>query len=616
MEENPHIIGIKQSNINNSNNKYVLKGEEPKISQSFLSSSNHSQSRLMKKPTNKIDEKFIDNKRTHFAIVYLLSILRKKQDINNSNNDILKKLQRKLMFVFLIFQAIYFLTAFFEYPNWCYVLKNEVNDTNFKGIKANNDTITRINTDTRINNYNHIITDDDEDDSNYLEECSESIATFGIPFLPRNIIRPIQMLILLFFIVYNFINYRIRHKLDKEITLDKLRILIIIVLCSVSFFDLLFSLTTLVFQHYPFPYFNFISRGIVVCLQSRILRTEWLCLIKVIRQSLKIFFIILLFILIFTYIGLLLFKENPTLTDESNSFSSFIRAFNTVIYLLTITNFPDPILPQFEYSVVYSFLFFGPFMIINFLWFQRLIQANFYNNYNQIKISRTKELIETYLNDNYYNDEEDDDGIDNKKKDINAEDNFYNNNVNKDSNNNNYTNSNSNYILESNKGINDPGSTILDCNISIIKNNDGFINAVNKQKNNTSNNFSLSHLNSNLSSNLNSRISPITVSGSNLNSNDSNIIAVRCNKKRNTKSYFNNRNSKNNKSNFVSESHLIECFNKLYSKIRLTEEEKDYIIKSFINPSYSSIEYLNSNLIIEDMKMNNNEEILCKKLIK
>lgn len=288
----------------------------------------------------------IDNMRTQHAIILLFNYIQKEFFFSNNSSIKIKTFQI-LFYLYYLLQIVYFFSSFFQFPVWCH--KYEYCDSEFSII-----------TDIFISNTKF-----------YLVQCILNVT----------------------FIIFNIFSLIVKHKSKQLNYKILLRVIFIVVFHTLSFVDHL--LTIIYWRFGYFPYVGLITRGVLVVLMSQTLRNEWVTMLKVWLRSTKILLIMILLILIYTYIGILVFEDNPLIKNADGSIyvrtiGSLLEVFN----LLTMSNFPDLMVNEFEYNYGISVAYFGSFLIINCFWFQELLQAIFYDNYNNIKKEETVKVLE------------------------------------------------------------------------------------------------------------------------------------------------------------------------------------------------------------------------------
>jgi len=140
-----------------------------------------------------------------------LEMLRFKNNENNQNY----LLYQKISFLRGLLIPLYFLISFFEYPNWCYVYK----------------------------------------DNSHIIHCDQNIMTFGIPFINVYLYRFLELFIICLIISINLL-LRTKVKINKKSFFFRRNFLL--VLFGICIIDIFQSVITM-----NYPKLNLLLRGFI-----------------------------------------------------------------------------------------------------------------------------------------------------------------------------------------------------------------------------------------------------------------------------------------------------------------------------------------------------------------
>ncbi|CAI2359144.1 unnamed protein product [Moneuplotes crassus] len=272
-----------------------------------------------------------------------------------------KKIYQKILFIKYITLAVYFMFIFFEIPTWCI----------------------------------------DRDDIEDLSTCDSHIyPTSGLPKMPQVASCLLEIICLLILLFFSWIRTTFR----KSSSSSRAREILHLVLSVISIIDVIIALS-----RGKGMFVSKFIRVIRISLSIRSLREAMKRIILVIYDSKEIFFLIIFYLLFFSWAGYMLFEGTP---QGFAYFGSLYETIWNLFILLTTANFPDVMMPAYQMSTFYV-IFFLLFIFVGVYFFLNLLLAVFYSNYG----SRVEESIKEYehkrieyLEKKFYEYDEDDKG--------------------------------------------------------------------------------------------------------------------------------------------------------------------------------------------------------------
>ena len=138
-----------------------------------------------------------------------------------------------------------------------------------------------------------------------------------------------------------------------------------------------------------FPYVNFCLRPLLLLIINRGIREEILSISKVVYRARTVF--------IFLFLNLFLFSLFAHWTFKSAEFVTFFSSLETMFVLVTLNNFPDLMLQLCSYSY-YSSLFFIIFVCFNKLLIMGILQAVYFEKYNELMKVQVCKFIKKFRN--------------------------------------------------------------------------------------------------------------------------------------------------------------------------------------------------------------------------
>eukprot|EP00927_Polykrikos_kofoidii_P018647 TRINITY_DN18668_c0_g1_i1.p1 TRINITY_DN18668_c0_g1~~TRINITY_DN18668_c0_g1_i1.p1 ORF type:complete len:753 (+),score=67.13 TRINITY_DN18668_c0_g1_i1:148-2406(+) len=120
-------------------------------------------------------------------------------------------------------------------------------------------------------------------------------------------------------------------------------------------------------------------RSILLVAYDSSLQQEMNSLFRSVKELLKVFFMLALFVVVYAWVGAVLFTING---PEGEYFTDFGTSLWTLLVLLTTNNFPDVIIPGYTRSRLYAIYFILYLVIALFLLLQ-LVIAVVYNGYTR-----------------------------------------------------------------------------------------------------------------------------------------------------------------------------------------------------------------------------------------
>ena len=317
----------------------------------------HNENKFSQKSTKK---KAIMESVVNLKIQYILYTLRdyiRKYQIE-ANPNFSSKGHKILRFIRNISLLIYGFIMFFERPWFCYEkstvpIPEYFNFTNFK---------------------------------------EEDTAFFGIPFINNYALRGIEIFLTLIIIVAQLIKIKNEYFLKDTNVIShkkytKMQIILFIFL-FICLGDLIAGVST-----NSFPILNFISRAFIYIYMIRRIRRNIIRIGKVLWRTKTIFFLLLMNIILFAFIGYFLFQK-------SRYFETPIQGILQLYILLSTCNFPDIMLDTFQVTKL-SVFFFVIYVSINFFILLSYLKTLYYTKYYHINKEDCLVIIKEIIqNDN------------------------------------------------------------------------------------------------------------------------------------------------------------------------------------------------------------------------
>ena len=259
-----------------------------------------------------------------------------------------------------------------------------------------------------------------------VDECNSNKITFAnIPFINNTVLRIIEIIITIIIIVTQVLKYKDECNLfitnnksmNKSYKIMNIIILIALMICLIDLF------TAIITGH--FPIINFLLRAFIYIYLTRRLRRNWLQIGKVLWRTKPVFFYLALNIIIFSFIGFILFKN-----EKSVYFPNVMEVILQLYILLSTCNFPDIMLDTFTISKL-SIFYFIIYVSINYFIILSYLKTLYYTKYYDVSkedcINIIKEVILKKENQNIFLLDDFNKFIINQKKKYSLNDNEYNN---------------------------------------------------------------------------------------------------------------------------------------------------------------------------------------------
>ena len=294
------------------------------------------------KSLKKVIEELVTNLKTQYVLYNIKDYMRKyfvkiNPEINTKSYKILRILRNICLF-------LYGMLMFFEKPWFCYTRTTIQLPLNFK-----------------------------------TEDCKNNIITFAtIPFIDAKILRSIEIIIIIIIIVTQVLKYKDEYYLvtsnDESMNKSyKIMNIVIFIVLTICLIDLFAAIITDFF-----PIVNFILRAFIYIYLTRRLRTNWSQIGKVLWRTKTVFFYLVLNILIFSFIGYILFKR-----EKTEFFPNFIEIILQLYILLSTCNFPDIMLDTFPISK-FSVFYFIIYVSINYFIILSYLKTLYYTKYYSV----------------------------------------------------------------------------------------------------------------------------------------------------------------------------------------------------------------------------------------
>ncbi|CDW71336.1 two-pore calcium channel [Stylonychia lemnae] len=196
------------------------------------------------------------------------------------------------------------------------------------------------------------------------------IPNSGIPYFSPTTSKILQLVLILILLLF---------QISKRMFLKQTR-------NSERYFRIQFALSVLIYldvflsfviAEYPFPWIAALLRNFLLVIIIKIVRETWRRFIQVVIDSFQMVLFIIIYIMFFAYLGMRLFLGT---VEGVQYFETYVDSLYNMLVLLTTSNFPDIMLPAYQYSRVLS-LYFIIFLLIGLFLILNLLMAVFYNNY-------------------------------------------------------------------------------------------------------------------------------------------------------------------------------------------------------------------------------------------
>ena len=203
---------------------------------------------------------------------------------------------------------------------------------------------------------------------------------FGLPVLPSSITLTVEFICVVLFALEMFAKAKI---LGRAQFFRNRWYMIQIVLLTAD----LTGVGVMILAPDSLPLWNPIIRPIVFVALSQSMRGALATLLRTLPSVLDSVVLITLLLVIYSTVGLLLFRN----TEEGlQYFPNFSEAMVNMLVLLTTANYPDVMMPAYNASRP-SVLFFISFLLVGLFFCMNLVLASVYNNY---KIQMTERAVQ------------------------------------------------------------------------------------------------------------------------------------------------------------------------------------------------------------------------------
>ena len=227
---------------------------------------------------------------------------------------------------------------------------------------------------------------------NFTSYTEQETAFFGIPFINDYVYRGIEIFLTIILIITQMTKIRNENFLKNTNLIShknytKMQIVLFISL-FICLGDLIAGIST-----NSFPILNFIFRVFVYIYMIRRMRRNVIRIGKVLWRTKKIFFLLLMTMVIFAFIGYFLFPG-------SEYFENPLYGILQLYILLSTCNFPDIMLDTFKVSK-FSVFYFVIYFAINYFIVLSYLKTLYYTKYYEINKEDCLNIIKDIIQNDY-----------------------------------------------------------------------------------------------------------------------------------------------------------------------------------------------------------------------
>jgi len=258
---------------------------------------------------------------------------------------------------------------------------------------------------------------------NFIENCEEKIGFTKIPFMNNNILRSIEVIQTIIIALSQILKYRDEYRLKYTNTgVNKYYNIIQIILFASLFFCLIDLILSIIFG--KFPIVNFLCRPFIYIYMIKRLRSNWVCILKVIWKTKKSYLFLFVNMISFSVVGYVLFKK------DKGFFETFGESVLQLYILLSTCNFPDIMLEAMKFSK-FAIIYFVSYITINYFVLLSFLKSLYTTKYYEVNkrdcLSIIKDIIENKYNKFIYKGKKFNKFILSQKKEYNLSDDEFDN---------------------------------------------------------------------------------------------------------------------------------------------------------------------------------------------
>ena len=225
-----------------------------------------------------------------------------------------------------------------------------------------------------------------------------------MPKLPQKLTLVYEVLCLVSLLIFQY--YKSKILLNSSTGLYAL-----IGFSCLSFVDMIF---TLIYE-WHYTWVSAFLRPILVILYNPWLKKYWIKYLYVMKDTIQMVVVLIIFIMYYSWMLQRFFRGT---SEGEIYFKTFAESFYNMLILLTTANFPDVMLPAYNYNKFHS-LFFVVYLIISLYLGLSLLLAQIYSNFTQRQKENLDDFSERrsgYLYDRFVNLDKANKGYLNKKE--------------------------------------------------------------------------------------------------------------------------------------------------------------------------------------------------------
>ena len=230
----------------------------------------------------------------------------------------------------------------------------------------------------------------------FNRECNK-IAFVDLPFIPNIIMRIIEIITTITFILTQLVKFRNEYFLKNTNTgssrsYNKIQITLFVCL-FLCLIDLIIAIIS-----GNFPIINFILRAFIYVYMIRRVRNNWVRIGKILWHTKTVFLFLSMNIFLFSMIGYILFKRK-----DSQFFNSFIETVFQLYILLSTCNFPDIMFDTFTISKLAIF-YFIIYVCVNYFIILSYLKTLYYTKYYKVNKEECLDIITSIIQNKFNKD--------------------------------------------------------------------------------------------------------------------------------------------------------------------------------------------------------------------
>ena len=227
----------------------------------------------------------------------------------------------------------------------------------------------------------------------FIENCDEKIGFTRIPFMNNNLLRSIELIQTIIIGFSQILKYRDEYRLKFTNTgVNKYYNIVQIILLASLFFCLIDLILSLINR--KFPIFNFLCRPFIYIYMIKRLRNNWVCILKVIWKTKKVYLFLSANMISFGVIGYILFQK------DKGFFETFGESVLQLYILLSTCNFPDIMLEAMKFSK-FAIIYFVSYITINYFVILSYLKSLYTTKYYEVNKRDCLRIIKDIIENEY-----------------------------------------------------------------------------------------------------------------------------------------------------------------------------------------------------------------------